>query len=253
MDRIPVLIYHGFYSRETELSAVPTPEYRYFLSVDQFRRHVELLAGRGHTISSVERASAPSDVAFTFDDGHLSNYTSIWPILTEYGFSATFFVVAAWIGRPDRIDAGQLREMSAGGMSIASHGLTHVGLSTLPEPDLDRELRESKSRIEEVVGAEVATLAAPRGLVNRRVLARAREAGYRRVCTSNAGLMGGGFAAPRLSITRYTPGETLEGYARRDRVLIGRTRAGQLVRLGLKRMIGVRNYENLCRAILGTP
>ena len=103
------------------------------------------------------------------------------------------------------------------------------------------------------MGAEVATIAAPRGLVNRRVLARAQAAGYRRVCTSNAGLMGGEFAAPRLSITCYTPVQTLESYARRDRLLIGRTRAAQLARLGIKRAIGVGNYERLCRAVLGTP
>jgi peptidoglycan/xylan/chitin deacetylase (PgdA/CDA1 family) len=252
-DRIPVLIYHGFYRQEDEISEVPSAERRYSLPVAQFAQHVERLASLHYSVCSVEKASGSRAVAFTFDDGHISNYTCVWPILVERGFTGTFFIVADWVGGANRIDAFQLREMSSSGMSIGSHGLTHTGLAGLPEAVMDRELRVSKERLEQLLGTEVATLALPRGLMDRRVLERARVAGYRRICTSNAGLMRGGFAVPRLSVTSFTGVDVIEGYARRDALLIGRTRAAQAARLGVKRLIGVRNYETLCRKVLGTP
>jgi peptidoglycan/xylan/chitin deacetylase (PgdA/CDA1 family) len=248
--RIPILIYHGFYEHPDEIAGVDASEFRYYLSTAQFTRHVERLAAQNYSITSVEKASGPRSVAFTFDDGHISNYTSVWPILRDRGFSGTFFIVADWIGRPGYIDAAQLREMNASGMSIGSHGLTHTGLAGLPQPELDRELVVSKERIEQVLGTEVATLALPRGLFDDRVIERARHAGYQRVCTSKAGLMSGGFTAPRLSITSVTSDDTVEGYARRDTLLIGRTRAAYATRIALKGLIGVRNYEALCRTLL---
>src|ERR1039458_2626765 len=210
-DRIPVLIYHGFYRQEDEISEVPDAERRYFLSVAQFALHVVRLASRNYSVCSVEKASGSRAVAFTFDDGHISNYTCVWPILVERGFTGTFFIVADWVGGANRIDSSQLREMSSSGMSIGSHGLTHTGLAGLPEAVMDRELKVSKERLEELLGTEVATLALPRGLMDRRVVERARVAGYRRICTSNAGLMRGGFAVPRLSVTSFTGVDVIGG------------------------------------------
>lgn len=252
-DRIPILIYHGFYRHEDEISGVPASERRYFLSVAQFALHIERLANCNYSGCSIERASGSRAVVFTFDDGHISNYTCVWPILVDRGFTGTFFIVADWIGAAGCMDATQLREISSSGMSIGSHGLTHTSLAGLSEAALDRELRVSKERLEQSLGTEVATLALPRGLMDRQVLERARLAGYRRVCTSNAGLMSGGFAVPRLSVTSYTGVDAIEGYARRDTLLIGRTRAAHAARLAVKRLIGVRNYEALCRTILRTP
>jgi len=250
--RVPVLIYHGFYDREDGVAGVPGAERRYFLSMDTFARHVKRLAELNCTISSVEKVSGARGVAFTFDDGHLSNYTSAYPLLAEHGFSGTFFIVADWIGKPGRIDVPQLREMSTHGMSIGSHGSTHAFLAGISREALDRELIASKERLEQILGTEVATLALPGGRMDRQVLDRARAAGYRMVCTSNAGLMKGGYAAPRLSITSHTSLQTIEGYARRDAVLIARARTAHAARAAVKSLVGVGNYEALCRTLLRT-
>jgi peptidoglycan/xylan/chitin deacetylase (PgdA/CDA1 family) len=252
-QRIPILIYHGFYQREDEISSVSSAERRYFLSTDSFTLQVKRLAELNYSISSVEKVSGPRGVSFTFDDGHISNYSHVFPLLAEHGFSGTFFIVADWIGRAGRIDIPQLREMNSQGMAIGSHGFSHVSLAGLSREALDRELAGSKERLEQVLGTEVTTLALPRGLMDRQVLERARAAGYRRVCTSNAGLMNGEYAAPRLSITSHTSLQTIEGYARRDSLLIARTRAAHAARLTVKSVVGVANYEALCRSLLRTP
>lgn len=252
-NRVPILIYHGFYRHESEISGVSSDERRYYLPVAQFEEQVERLAAGNYSVCSVEKASSSRDVAFSFDDGHISNYTWIWPILANRGFSGTFFIVANWVGEPGCIDGPQLREMSESGMEIGSHGLTHIGLAGLSDAVLDRELAGSRDRLEQLLGKPVVTLALPRGLLDRRVLERARTAGYQRVCTSHAGLMGSGFSSPRLSVTSFTSSETILAYARRDPMVIGRARASHAARIAVKRLIGVQNYEALCRAVLRTP
>jgi hypothetical protein len=61
--------------------------------------------------------------------------------------------------------------------------------------------------------------------------------------------MNGGFTVPRLSITSRTAADTVEGYARRNALLIGRTRAAHAARHALKGLIGLRNYDALIAAL----
>ena len=247
--RIPILIYHGFYEREDEMAGVPGPERRYYLSVDSFALQVKRLAELNYSIDSV-RSSGTRGVSVHFRRWPPLNYTYVYPLLAEHGFSGTFFIVADWIGKAGRIDSSQLREMTSNGMSIGSHGFTHAFLAGLSREALDRELVASKERLEQLLGIEVTTLALPGGRMDRQVLERARAAGYRLVCTSNAGLMKGGYAAPRLSVTSHTSLQTIEGYARRDSLLIARARAAQATRMAVKNVVGVGNYEALCRSLL---
>ena len=68
-DRIPVLIYHGFYRQEDEISEVPSAERRYSLPVAQFAQHVERLASLHYSVCSVEKASGSRQHAMS-DEAH---------------------------------------------------------------------------------------------------------------------------------------------------------------------------------------
>ncbi|HET6350377.1 MAG TPA: polysaccharide deacetylase family protein, partial [Candidatus Krumholzibacteria bacterium] len=119
--RFPVLMYHRLESPECPVDSaqerpwsVPLAEFdrqmarlretgRLGVSMDQI--HSELAAGR----------DVPAAwVGLTFDDGNASDYRHALPVLTGYGFHATFFVCA------DRIQGemppAQLRELRAAGM-----------------------------------------------------------------------------------------------------------------------------------------
>src|SRR5207245_814993 len=67
---------------------------------------------------------------------------------------------------------------------LRQHGHDHFVLPGLPPPILKNELETSKRLLEDRVGVEVGFLAAPYGLLDRRVLDTAREVGYRAVCGS---------------------------------------------------------------------
>ena len=86
---------------------------------------------------------------------------------------------------PDRkffLDWGQVREMAACGVSIASHGCSHRIMTRLPVEDARAEMVRSKAEIERRVGRQVPHFAFPNEAASPALLTAAETAGYRSVC-----------------------------------------------------------------------
>ncbi len=134
---VPILMYHY-------ISPLPgdADEFRVGLTVEPhiFRGHLQYLYDAGYTTISLYDLHAalmigaplpPQPIILTFDDGHLDHYTEAFPVLQEFGFTATFFIIA------DRVDMndpaymtwGQIREMAAAGMNMEGHTKTHRELT----------------------------------------------------------------------------------------------------------------------------
>lgn len=92
--------------------------------------------------------SSRRKLAFTFDDGMLSNYTFTAKVLKEHEFSATFFITAVgrlWDGtelEEPLISWQQLREMSEDGFEIASHSYTHYSVEELKKDKLRYSVKD---------------------------------------------------------------------------------------------------------------
>ncbi len=189
----PVLMYHGV-APSAAAAAVPPAEMKYWVlarelraQLAEIRRAGARVTGLGEAWHSAKALDGPEPpVVLTFDDGQAADYETSFPLLLEAGARADFFVNTASIGRPDFLDWGQIAEMQRAGMTFQSHSHEHVDLSRLPVRALEYQIRESKQRLEDGLGTAVEFLAAPYGLLDRRVLDVAREQGYRAVCTSRA-------------------------------------------------------------------
>jgi peptidoglycan/xylan/chitin deacetylase (PgdA/CDA1 family) len=166
------------------------------------------LAGRG------ELPGRP--VVLTFDDGFADFHETALPLLQRYGFTATVFVTTGWVEdagpavrpRPARmLSWQQVLEVAAAGVEIGAHSHTHPELDQLRAPQLERELRDSKTLLEDRLGAPVPALAYPFGYSNARVRQAARAAGYQHACAVGnaiAGPAGDPFTVPRLTVRRST-------------------------------------------------
>jgi len=101
----------------------------------------------------------------------------------------------------------QVREMHAWGMTIGSHTVTHPNLPSAGLTDAGTELRESRVRLEQEVGAPVTMFSYPNGGAERyytpdlqRIV---RECGYEAATTSRNGFAGAGsdlYALERVQV-----------------------------------------------------
>ena len=83
----------------------------------------------------------------------------------------------------------EARELDAGGVSVESHTLTHPILTGVDDARLRRELRESKARLEGVLGRPVEVFCYPNGNADERVRREAASAGYTCAVTDEEGLI----------------------------------------------------------------
>jgi peptidoglycan/xylan/chitin deacetylase (PgdA/CDA1 family) len=206
----PVLMYHGLGV------AVPADvagrETKFWVTPAEFARHLAQIREAGQRVRSLydfwsSAAGAPekSAVVLTFDDGRATDYEVAFPLLLAAGVRAEFFVNTATIERAGHLTWSRIMEMHRAGMSFQSHAHDHVLLLGLPERLLRNELQTSKRLIEDRVGRGVDFLAAPYGLLDRRVIDTAREVGYQAVCNSLSWpTRPGGTVVHRVAVYRDT-------------------------------------------------
>ncbi len=72
-------------------------------------------------------------------------------------------------------------------MQFGSHSLTHRLLTDLSDKELEREVGDSKRKLEDLLGTEVFCIAYPWGGVDGRVRAAAARAGYKIGMTTQEG------------------------------------------------------------------
>jgi polysaccharide deacetylase family protein (PEP-CTERM system associated) len=89
--------------------------------------------------------------------------------------SSTFFVLGWLAERLPHL----VREITARGHEVGSHGMSHRMCSRLSEAELRSELSGSKQLLEDITGAEVAGFRAPNFSVDDRVLSILQSCGYR--------------------------------------------------------------------------
>jgi peptidoglycan/xylan/chitin deacetylase (PgdA/CDA1 family) len=84
-------------------------------------------------------------VILTFDDGYESQYSNAKPILDNYGFKATFYIVCNYVGSGDnRMTWKDIKSLQQEGHDIASHTMNHDDLSKLPPQKVEYEVAQSK-------------------------------------------------------------------------------------------------------------
>jgi peptidoglycan/xylan/chitin deacetylase (PgdA/CDA1 family) len=181
-----VLVHHGVGA----VTDAEDPD-RLVVSPEHLESQVRLLLRLGYRFVTaeelIERGPARRTAVLTFDDGWRDALTVVAPLLERLGVRASFYVSAGLWGSQHALvtgPAGELmtpddaRELSARGMEVASHGLTHPDLRTLDDAALDAELRDSRAAIEEVTGRPCRTFAYPFGLFDARAKERVGAAGY---------------------------------------------------------------------------
>ncbi len=173
-------------------AAQPAQGEPHVVTFDQFARHVELIRQSGVTVANprvLEDAGSAEcyQLAITFDDGYKSDLANA-ALLARHGWTATFFVSTANIGREGYLDEGDIRQLRDMGMRIGSHSHQHKRLNKLSEAEAGEQLAQSKARLDAILGQPVDCLAFPGGGYDDAVIALAQAAGFRHLFTTDWGI-----------------------------------------------------------------
>jgi peptidoglycan/xylan/chitin deacetylase (PgdA/CDA1 family) len=156
-------------------------------------------------LDNIAAAIPASDLAvrITFDDGNMSDAKIALPALVGRGLTASFFVCAGRIGRPNYLDAAAIRDLLSAGMTIGSHGMGHLDWRKLHDAALDTEISDARQVLGDICGREIDEVSIPFGSYDRRVLARVRLEDYRNAYTSDGGtVQGDRWLKPRNTLDR---------------------------------------------------
>lgn len=134
---VPILMYHYI---STPPADADDTRRGLSVSAELFRAHMEYLYQHGYQAISLydldaalntgERMPA-KPVILTFDDGYSDHYTYALPILREFGFTGTFFVITGMsdAANPNHLTWPQIAEMAAMGMEMENHTKEHPELT----------------------------------------------------------------------------------------------------------------------------
>jgi len=254
-SRIVFLMYHELELTGRKLCQSEPGYLRYILPLETFRSQMSWMKAsgwRGLNVSEALRYPAEPSVCITFDDGCETDLIAAAPVLREFGFKATFYLTAGFLGTPGYLSASQVRELDAHGFQVGCHSMTHAYLSDLPETELKREVWDAKLQIEEILGHAIEHFSCPGGRYDQRALRMARDAGFATVANSE-------FYANSSSISPYELGRiamlrdlTIEEFSDtcRGRGLL-KKRLQHQARRGAQRVLGNRAYDRLRAVLLG--
>ena len=178
--RVPILMYH----RIVPLSEAGQEPNGLLIPPEIFTAQMQALSDAGwRTITLGELAQDMQDgtpppartFVITIDDGWWDGYTYAFPIMRQFGFVATYFVVASRIGQKDGLFPSDLQDLVAAGDEIGNHTENHVSLQTVNLARAKTEVDDASNRIAEVTGIRPVSLSYPMGGINQVALLAVSE------------------------------------------------------------------------------
>ena len=183
--KLTILAYHSIDNSGSNLSISPV----------LFSQHLRYLKEKHFTVITLSqglkllKTHEPLDkrVVLTFDDGYENFHSRAFPLLSQYHFPATVFLVVRYVGRESSwekkniataqrlMNWSQIEKISHSGIEFGSKSLTHRDLTKISIDEVREEVEESKATIQEHVRKDVRLFAYPFGIYNATVREMVRK------------------------------------------------------------------------------
>ena len=185
--RIHILMYH---------SVSDDPLDPWTVSPQKFAIQINWLKAKGCNVISLNQALMDfqsgniraKSVVLTFDDGYVDFLENAVPILREYQYPATVFVIPGKTGcnsywqslklQKPLLSWEGIKQIAKLGYQVASHGLNHLKLIELSFKDMETEITVSKNMLEDRIGLPVNAFSFPWGNHSEREIDVLQKAGY---------------------------------------------------------------------------
>lgn len=195
MRSITILTYHSLDTSQSVVSVSPQIFSQQMASLDNAGfRAICLNDALDH--HAANGTWPEHSVVVTFDDGYENLHQYALPILSQYCFGATIFMVTEHVGKQNDwatfpkgmtrraiLSWDQAKALREIGIEFGAHTRTHPDLRCLPQSQVNEEIVGARQDLEEQLQCKVQTFAYPFGSVNP-VIATIAAANFRASCTT---------------------------------------------------------------------
>jgi peptidoglycan/xylan/chitin deacetylase (PgdA/CDA1 family) len=193
---VPILMYHY-------VEHVRDPRDTIRISLDTYpetlERQVSTLKSAGYTFMTMSelteaigcRGRMPAKpILMTFDDGYRDFYTDVMPVLKREQVKATSYVISGFLGGANYMTENQVREVASSGLvEIGAHTVHHPSLARRPADFLAREIGDSRTQLERLIGRPVVSFCYPNGSYDDAAERAVAAAGFTSATTTKRGGM----------------------------------------------------------------
>lgn len=171
--KVPVLMYH-------RIETNPNVSDTWQIGLAEFKQEMKYLKDNGYTTLTndqfyniiTKKASMPAKpVLLTFDGATIDFYNNAYPILKQYGFNATEYVVTdqigtSWGSSSDIIrimNENQLKIVANNKIELENHSTTHGHIANLSTGELTKRVSGATAKLESLTSNKVEYFAYPFG------------------------------------------------------------------------------------------
>lgn len=163
---VPIFMYHFILD-----DYGPYPDTENFLKPETLEEQLKYISENGYQTVFMNEFDKlykyEKPVCLTFDDCFVYFYNNAFPLLKKYNQKATIYVITDYINGENYLTEEQIKEMDESGLvEIASHTCSHQYLNEMTREEQLHELKDSKERLEQIVGHEITNVAYPTGYNN---------------------------------------------------------------------------------------
>jgi len=210
---VPILMYHAI-SPAPPGAALP----ELFVPQAEFSDQMHWLRAQGYHAVTLDqvfaawRDDAPiarKPIVVSFDDGLRSQYVGAVPVLRRMGWPGVLNLKLVSLEQGELTDE-MVREMLDAGWEVDSHTINHVDVTGLSGADLEHEVADSRTELQDRFDIPVNFFCYPSGRYDFEATAAVREAGYLGATTTEPGLASPG-EPYHLNRIRVVPGDATAG------------------------------------------
>jgi peptidoglycan/xylan/chitin deacetylase (PgdA/CDA1 family) len=219
---IPILVYHRFAPSNPSLTTMTLPAFEQQLDwLDAHHYQIVPLQSVTVWLGGDAPALAAPCAVITVDDGNISVFTQLYPIILQRHLHVTLFIYPSVISNTSyALTWEQLAQMQKSGLvDVQSHTYWHpnfrVDQARRTPADysafVDFQLSGSKAVLQNRLGVQVEMLAWPYGIFDPQLEAAAKRAGYHDAFAFAGGSACPGddlFAIPRIPISGFIRADT---------------------------------------------
>lgn len=187
--KLPVIMYHHIRDFNDPSDKVGT---NLSVAPEDFAKQLDFIKDKGYetiTFQDIDDDKIPAKpVILTFDDGYQNFYQNAYPELKKRNMKAVAYIITGYIGKNEYMNLVQIKEISEYGIEIGGHTISHPDLTKSPIDKIHKEVNESKTTLEGIIGEKVISFCYPSGKFNAEIEKEISDAGYKYATTTVGGI-----------------------------------------------------------------